>query len=126
MPRISADRRLPGAALDGRLRGHARLAGDLARGVARCGLVVGVQRVEKAHQGRGFRGRKSAAVCGHIAAAEQNLANHLVFSESGGDIIECRAALTAEAADRMAVAALLLLQHVGALAFEWRAFEQDN
>src|SRR5579863_7937621 len=97
------------------------LTHHLARRIAGRGLVVGVQGFEETHQGGGFGGRESTAVGGHVAAAQQHLADQLIFSEARGHIVECGAALSAESPHGVAVAALLFLEHIGALALKRRA-----
>jgi hypothetical protein len=83
--------------------------------------IVAAQGHEEGDKGAGFGGRKRVAVGGHVAAALQDLTNDLVFGHARGDGVECRTAHAADAAEGVAVAALLVLEHQRALAFERRA-----
>ena len=76
------------------------------------------------HQGGGLCRVERVAVGGHVSAALQDLADDLVFGHARGDGVECRAAHPADAADRVAVAALLVLEDERALAFERSAVLQ--
>ncbi len=76
--------------------------------------------MRKRNEGAGFGWAEGVAVGGHVAAALQDLANHLVFCHARGDGVECGTAHAAESAERVAVAALLVLEDECALAFERR------
>ena len=73
------------------------------------------------HQRRGFRWIEGVAVGRHVSAALQHLASDLIFRHSGRNGVQRRAAQAAEAAQRVAVATLLLLKDQRSLAFERRS-----
>src|SRR5581483_3608383 len=100
---------LPSAMLHACIGRNARVLDYLPRRVAGRRLIVGVQCLEKAYQRGGLRRRESTAIGGHVAAAEQHLANQLIFGQACGYIVESRAAHAAEAPDGVTVAALLFL-----------------
>ena len=79
------------------------------------------QRFEEGDERRHFRGREVLAVGRHVAAALEDLADELVAREPRGDVVERRPALPPCVAERVAVAALLDLEHERALPLERRA-----
>ena len=69
-----------------------------------------MQRLEELNKCGSFGWTQILAICGHVAAALKNLTDQLILSETRRDEIQSRTALSADACDRMAVAALLRLK----------------
>src|SRR5215469_18887301 len=112
------------AAFDGRICRHTGLTDHLPGSIGGGRLVVGMQCLEETYERRGLGGRKRAAIGRHVPAAEQDLAAKLILGEPRGHAVEGGAAHAAEPADRVAVAALLLLEDVRALPLQRSAFLQ--
>src|SRR6185369_14291652 len=70
---------------------------------------------EKSHEGGCFRGTQILAIGRHVAAALNYLANELVLREPYRNGVKRRTSLSAGFSERMAVAALLDLEHQSAL-----------
>ena len=96
----------------------------VARSITRRRLARRMQRLKKRNQRRRFRRTQIFAVRRHVAAALQDLAVKLIFRETRGDVIQGGSAQTANFFERMAIAALLLLENDCALAFQWRSILQ--
>ena len=94
------------------------------RDASTAGAIAIAQGHQEAHERLGLGRIERVAVGGHVAAALQHLANDLVLGHARGDGVECGAALPAGARERMAVAALLVLQHQRALALQRSAVAQ--
>src|SRR5271170_901521 len=95
--------------------------GELSGCVDSWAQVLAAQGAEEAHQRCGFVGVKGVAIGGHVTSTLHHLADHLVVGHMDSDVIKCGAAQSALAANRMAIAALLVLKDDRALAFERRA-----
>ncbi len=72
--------------------------------------IITTQGGQEADERGGLGGTKRVAVSGHVASTLQDLANDLVFCHVRCDRIERGAAQPTCSADRVAVAALLVLQ----------------
>ena len=72
-----------------------------------------------------FRRREILAVGRHVAAALKHLADELILCQACRDVIQCRSALSAHPAERVAVAALLGLEDDRALPFDWGQIVQE-
>ena len=94
------------------------------RGIDRRWLAGRMQRFEKADQRLNLRGRKILAVGRHVAAAGHHLEAQLVDGHARGHIVKRRAALAADSANRVAVAALLGLEDHCALPDQRRCVVQ--
>ena len=102
------------------------VAGEAPAATGRAGSVesragawpLGAQRLEEGDQGRGLGRAQAVAVGGHVAAPLQDLADELIAGEAHGDVVESGPAPAAFVAERVAVAALLVLQHERALQLE--------
>src|SRR5260370_3662093 len=65
-----------------------------------------------------LRGREILAVCRHVAATLNDLANDLIAREARGSVVERRPAQPALAVERVTIAALLALHEQSALELE--------
>ena len=97
---------------------------QLARSIDSRIKVVAAQRSEKADQGRGFVSIQGVPISRHVTSALHHLPDKLVIGHMGGNGIEGRAAQSAGAANRVAVAALLILKDDRTLTFERRPIVQ--
>ena len=70
--------------------------------------------MKERHHGGCLRRAQILSVGWHIAAALDNLSHELIPGEAKRHLVEGRSALASLAVERMAVAALLLLEHDGA------------
>ena len=82
--------------------------------VARWSLSRRVERVKERHHGGCLRRVQILSVGWHIASALDHLTYELIPGEAKRHLVEGRSALASLAVERMAVAALLLLEHDGA------------
>src|SRR6476660_4480614 len=73
-----------------------------------------MQRVKERHDGGCLRRVQILSVGWHVASALDHLSHELIPGETKRHLVERRPALAALAVERMAVAALLLLEHDGA------------
>src|SRR5580658_2998930 len=105
-----------------RWRGRSSLV--CKRGISCRRLAFGPERFEERDECSGLRGAEIFSVRGHVAAALNHLANQLILREARRYGIERGAAHAAFVAQRMAVVALLLLEHERALAFERRTMRK--
>lgn len=91
-------------------------------GIARCiacrCLACRMQGLEKRDKRRGFGRTQILPVGRHVTAPLNHLANELVLRESHGNAVECGAPLSAEITERVAIAALLDLEHKGSLSLK--------
>src|SRR5580704_6029346 len=87
----------------------------IARRIARGSLPSWMQGFEKCHERRGLCRTQVLPVRRHVAASLDHLADELVLREPHGDAVERRPPLSAEFTERMAIAALLHLEHESAL-----------
>src|ERR1700730_17968985 len=92
-----------------------------ARSVTRRGLSGRAQCLEKRHECSRLRGTQVFSVGWHVAAALDHLANELILRELYSDSIQIWATLSAGAAQRMAVVALLRLKNERPLPLQGRA-----
>src|SRR5690242_1259908 len=83
----------------------------IARGITRRSLTCRMQGLEKRDKSRGFRRTQVLSVSRHVPASLNHLADKLVLRKPHGDMVECRAPLSAEITERMTIAALLHLKH---------------
>src|SRR5262245_30844270 len=90
------------------------------RRVPRRQLVGWMQGFEERHERGHFRRVEVPPVRRHVAAALEGLAYELIVGHSSGDPVQCGTAPTTGAADRVAVAALLRLEHQRSLTLERR------
>jgi hypothetical protein len=74
-----------------------------------------MQRLKKRYKSSCLGGIEILSVCGHIAATLEYLAHELIASQANGDGIEGRPPFSTDSPKRMAIVALLLLKHQGAL-----------
>src|SRR5579863_10054685 len=88
------------------------------RGIARRRPSGIVQRFKKCDKRSRLRWIQAVAVCRHIAAALQHLADELVLREAPRDSVERGPTLAAAMIERVAVVALLFLKDRSALSFE--------
>ena len=88
---------------------------ELTRSIDRRSLPVCPQRAQIIGQCRRFVAVQRIAVGWHVAATLHHLANDLVVSHMGGDVIQSRSAQPAGSTDGMAIAALLVLKDDRAL-----------
>lgn len=72
--------------------------------------IIAAQGGQEADERGRLGGTKRFAVSRHVASTLQDLANNLVFGHVRCDRVECGAAKPTCSADRVAVAALLVLQ----------------
>src|SRR5262245_51951991 len=91
------------------------------RGIAGHSGMRRMQGLHERHQRRHLRRTQILAIGRHIAPALDHLPDQLVAGQARRHIVERRAALAAAAAQAVAVPALLVLEHQGALDFERRA-----
>src|SRR5882724_11478335 len=93
----------------------------LPGGVLRRLLPGGMECFEERHERRGLGGTQVLSICRHVAAALDHLPDELVFRQSDGDGVEPWTALPTFAIERVAVVALLHLEHERSLPLERRA-----
>src|SRR5262245_43908075 len=93
-----------------------RVSGDgWCTGVS-CRLLAGREERSEKRDQRGHLGRvQILAICGHLPATLQHLADQLVVREPGGHVVERRSALSALASQAVTVTALLALHEQRAL-----------
>jgi len=82
--------------------------------VARWSLSRRVERVKERHHGGCLRRAQILPEGGHVASTLDDLSHELIAGEAKRHTVEGRPALASLAVERMAVAALLLLEHDGA------------
>ena len=87
----------------------------IARCIARGNLSSRMQGLEKCDKRRGLRRTQVLSVRRHVAASLDHLADELILREPHGDAVERRTPLPAEFTERMAIAALLHLEHESSL-----------
>src|SRR5271163_1543778 len=71
------------------------------------GLIEGMQGFEELNQSRGLGGAQVLAIRRHVATPLKNLPNQLILRKTGRDQIQSGATHSADARNRVAVAALL-------------------
>src|SRR5262245_2935116 len=108
--RATQTRNIPKRKLAGRQVAVPLEASDVTCRLACRRLACRMERREKRDKRGGFRRTQVLAVCRHVAAPLNDLANELVLREAGGDAVETRAALAAGIAKGVTVAALLCLE----------------
>ena len=91
-----------------------RSQGNVLSSIARWRLSLRMQRVKERHHDGCLRRAQIFSVGWHIASALDNLSHELIPGEAKRHLVEGRSALASLAVERMAVAALLLLEHDGA------------
>jgi hypothetical protein len=77
-----------------------------------------VQGFQESDQGRGLGGAEILSVSGHVAAALQDLAEQLIFSQTRSHHVERWTAQATLTAQRVAVSALLALEYHSARTFK--------
>src|SRR5258706_2044811 len=90
----------------------------IARCITRGRLSLGVQRFEESNDCRRFSRTQVLAVCRHIAASLNDLADKLILRQPDRDTVQIRTSLSSCLTKRMTIAALLHLKHERALPFE--------
>ena len=88
---------------------------------ARRRLIWRMQRLEEGDERRRLGGTQVLAVGRHVAAALDDLADELILRQAHGHVVERGPRSPPAVAERMAVAALLGLEHERALPLERRA-----
>ena len=84
---------------------------NLRRRIACWQLIRRMKSIEERYQGCYFRRIQVLAIGGHVAAALNHLPDQLWFRQPIGHIVKRRSARAAQAAERVTVAALLVLKH---------------
>src|SRR4029077_6892610 len=99
---------------------------EIACGFAGGSLAYGMECLEKRDKRRGFRWAQVLSVSRHVAASLNHLADERVLREPHGNAIERRTPLSAEFAERMAIAALLLLKYESPLSLKCSGAVQES
>lgn len=84
-----------------------------------------MENLEEGDEGGGFFRTEVFAVCVHIAATLDDLANELILSEEHGDLVEGGTAFASVAAESVAIMALLTLKNESALTLKCGAILQE-
>src|SRR6266481_491323 len=96
----------------------------LPGGVLRRLLPGGMECFEERHERGGLGGTQVLSICRHVTAALDDLADQLILRQPDGNGVERRAALPSFGTERVAVVALLDLEHERALPLERRTSAQ--